>query len=170
MLRSYIRMLLFSLALLVGVQVPGFMLDYEQRVDAHRLESEQSLGGFRRTADQYFEGSLERLLAHYQASEDPVFRSDADSLGILMRRNALFNEEWQALQGPWYEKAWRILVRPNPELRDETLAQYRYQVVLTPAAIAWGVGLGLALAVIMETLALWLSILLYPRRPARRIS
>lgn len=170
MLRSYVRMLLFSVALLVGVQVPGFMLDYEQRVDAHRLESEQSLSGFRRTAEQYFEGSLERLLAHYQASDDPVFRSDADSLGILMRRNALFDEEWQALQGPWYEKAWRILVRPNPELRDETLRQYRYQVVLTPAAIAWGVGLGLALAVILETLALWLSILLYPRRPARRIS
>jgi len=169
MLRSYIRMLLFTLALLVGVQVPGFMLDYEQRVDAHRLESEQSLSGFRRTADQYFDGSLERLLAHYQASDDPVFRSDADSLGLLMRRNALFNEEWQALQGPWYEKAWRILVRPNPELRDETLQQYRYQVVLTPAAIAWGVGLGLGLSVVLETLALWLSILLYPRRPPRRV-
>jgi len=170
MLRSYIRLLLFTLALLVGVQIPGFMLDYEQRVDAHRLESDQALGGFRRTAQQYFEGSLDGLLAHYQTSEDPVFRSDADSLAVLMRRNALFNEEWQALQGPWYQRAWHILVRPNPELRDETLRQYRYQVVLTPEAIGWGVGLGLALAVTVETLALWLSILLYPRRPARRLA
>ena len=110
------------------------------------------------------------MLAHYRASEDPVFRSDADSLGVLLRRNALFNEEWQALQGPWYKRAWHILVRPNSELRDETLQQYRYQVVLTPEAIGWGIGLGLALAITVETLALWLSILLYPRRPARRVS
>ena len=148
MLRSYIRLLLFTLALLVGVQIPGFMLDYEQRVDAHRLESDQALSGFRRTAQQYFEGNLDGLLAHYRASEDPVFRSDADSLGVLLRRNALFNEEWQALQGPWYQRAWHILVRPN----------------------SWGIGLGLALAITVETLALWLSILLYPRRPARRVS
>ena len=86
MLRSYSRLLLFTLALLVGVQIPGFMLDYEQRVDAHRLESDQALSGFRRTAQQYFEGNLDGLLAHYRASEDPVFRSDADSLGVLLRR------------------------------------------------------------------------------------
>jgi hypothetical protein len=47
MLRSYLRLILFTLGLLVGVQVPGFIEDYAKRVDAHRLEAEQGLKGFR---------------------------------------------------------------------------------------------------------------------------
>ncbi|KAF1071934.1 MAG: hypothetical protein GAK45_00384 [Pseudomonas citronellolis] len=36
MLRSYIRLVLFTLGLLIGVQIPGFIKDYAVRVDAHR--------------------------------------------------------------------------------------------------------------------------------------
>ena len=54
MLRSYLRLLLFTFGLLVGVQVPGFITDYSQRLEAHRLEAEQSLKGFRATAQKFF--------------------------------------------------------------------------------------------------------------------
>ena len=47
MLLSYLRLVLFAVGLLVGVQVPGFIDDYGSRVAAHRLESEQGLKGFR---------------------------------------------------------------------------------------------------------------------------
>ena len=38
MLRSYLRLTLFALGLLLGVQVPGFIDDYANLVEAHRLE------------------------------------------------------------------------------------------------------------------------------------
>jgi uncharacterized membrane protein len=50
MFRSYLRLVLFAFGLLVGVQVPGFITDYQQRADAHRNEALQSLQGFRATA------------------------------------------------------------------------------------------------------------------------
>ncbi|HAQ28087.1 MAG TPA: DUF2937 domain-containing protein, partial [Pseudomonas sp.] len=41
MLRSYLRLTLFALGLLVGVQVPGFIEAYAQHVEARRLEAQQ---------------------------------------------------------------------------------------------------------------------------------
>ncbi|GLZ88359.1 hypothetical protein Pres01_44100 [Metapseudomonas resinovorans] len=154
MLRSYLRLVLFTLGLLIGVQVPGFIEDYAQRVDAHRLEAEQGLKGFRETAQRFFQGDLVALVAHYRASDDPVMRSDADSIAHLVARNELMQREWQALQGPWYQRAWHVLATANPELRQETLAAYSYQLLLKPEAIAWGLGAGLLLAWVVESILL----------------
>ncbi|WP_342244397.1 DUF2937 family protein [Pseudomonas sp. OTU5201] len=154
MLRSYLRLILFTLGLLVGVQVPGFIEDYAQRVDAHRLEAEQGLKGFRETAQRFFEGDLDALVAHYRASADPVMRSDADSVALLVTRNDLMQREWRALQGPWYQRAWHVLTMANPELRQETLTAYSYQLLLKPEAIAWGLACGLLLAWLLESLLL----------------
>ena len=77
MLRSYLRLTLFALCLLLGVQVPGFIDDYAKRVEAHRLESQQSLKGFQETARNFFKGDMDALVAHYRVSDDPVMRSDA---------------------------------------------------------------------------------------------
>lgn len=37
MLLSYLRLVLFAIGLLVGVQVPGFINDYAKRVEAHQI-------------------------------------------------------------------------------------------------------------------------------------
>jgi len=157
MLRSYLRLTLFALGLLVGVQVPGFVDDYVKRVEAHRLEAEQGLKGFRETAQRFFQGDLDALVAHYRASDDPVMRSDAQSVGYLVSRAALLGREWQALQGPWYSQAWHVAVAADHELRKETLNAYRYQVLFAPEAIAWGIGCGLLLAWLVEAALLLLA-------------
>ena len=81
MFRSYLRLLLFTFGLLVGVQIPGLINDYTQRVEAHLLESREGLMGFNQTAQRFFNGDLQALVRHYRASDDPVFNSDADSIG-----------------------------------------------------------------------------------------
>jgi hypothetical protein len=153
-LRSYLRLGLFALGLLIGVQVPGFIQSYSDRVEAHRLESEQALKGFRDTAQRFFKGDLDALVAHYRVSDDPVFRSDADSLNLLLERSSRWNAQWLALQGPWYARAWHVLVAADRELLAETHQAYRYQVLLAPEAIAWGVGCALLLAWLIESLLL----------------
>ena len=40
MLLSYLRLVLFAIGLLVGVQVPGFINDYAKRVEAHLIEAQ----------------------------------------------------------------------------------------------------------------------------------
>ena len=160
MFRSYLRLLLFTFGLLAGVQVPGLIDSYTQRVEAHLLESRQALKGFQQTAERFFNGDLQALVRHYRTSNDPVFNSDANSIESLLLRNRVLEREWQNLQGPWTSRTWHVLVTPDPQLRDETLKGYTYQVLLVPEAMAWGIGLGLVLALVIESLLLLLGRLL----------
>lgn len=160
MFRSYLRLALFALGLLVGVQVPGFINDYSKRVDAHRIEAEQGLNGFRQTAERFFKGDLVALVGHYQASADPVMRSDAQSLGTLVERSAFLEREAKAMQGAWYAQVWHLATAADHELIEETLSAYRYQVLLAPEAIAWGIACAMLLAWLLESLALLVGMLL----------
>lgn len=170
MLRSYLRLALFAVGLLVGVQVPGLINDYTQRVDAHRIEAQRGLQGFSDTAQQFFSGDMQALVAHYRASADPVFRSDAESIGTLLSRSQMLEREWLALQGPWYAKAWHVLVQADPQLRQETLDSYSYQVLLVPEAIAWGIVCALVLAWVVECVILFVGwTLWFGRRRAKAV-
>ena len=157
MFRGYLRLVLFGLGLLVGVQVPGFIDDYGKRVAAHRAESEESLTGFRETAARFFNGDLSALVSHYRASTDEVMRSDAQSVEHLVRRAELLENEWLAMQGPWYAQIWHLATDADQALLQETYDAYTYQVLLAPQAIAWALGVGLLLAWLVELLALGLG-------------
>ncbi|EIK51664.1 hypothetical protein YO5_13123 [Stutzerimonas stutzeri TS44] len=169
MLRSYLRLLLFAFGLLVGVQVPGFIDAYAQRVEAHRQEAQRGLQGFRDTAQRFFDGDLNALVEHYRASDDAVIQSDARSLEALVQRMRLLDREWQAMQQPWFVRSWHVLLGADRELRRETLAGYRYQVLLAPEAIAWGLGCALLLAWLVESVLLALSFPLRQRRRRHRL-
>mgnify|MGYP000869324099 CR=1 FL=1 len=154
MFRGYLRLVVFGLGLLLGVQVPGFIDDYSKRVDAHRAESEQSLSGFRETAHRFFKDDLDALVAHYRASTDAVMRSDADSVNRLVVRANLLEDEWLAMHGPWYTQVVHLMTSADPELLQETVDAYTYQVLLAPQAIAWGLGCALVLAWLVELIVL----------------
>ncbi|UFH48093.1 DUF2937 family protein [Pseudomonas sp. KNUC1026] len=154
MLRSYMRLIVFAACLLLGVQWPGLLNDYTTRVQAHLNEARASLQGFSDTAGKFFGGDLQALVQHYQSSDDPVFRSDAQSVATLVAREQTLSLEWSALQGRWYERSWHVLTQADAQIRDETLQGYNYQVPLSPEAIGWGVGLAVALALAFE----WLMI------------
>ncbi|MFK8330151.1 DUF2937 family protein [Pseudomonas sp. BJa5] len=161
MFRSYLRLLLFTFGLLVGVQIPGLINAYGQRVEAHLLESREGLKGFEETARRFFNGDLQALVRHYRSSDDPVFNSDANSIDSLLIRNRLFEREWQILQGSWLERTWHVLVRADSQLREETLKGYSYQILLAPEALAWGLSCALLLALAVESLLLllgWLAL------------
>ena len=50
-----------------------------------------------------------------------------------------------------------MLVQADPQLREETLNGYSYQILLVPEAIGWGVGAGFVLAFLVESLLLGLG-------------
>lgn len=154
MLRSYLRLILFTCGLLLGVQVPGLINDYSQRVQAHLLESREGLKGFEQTAQRFFNGDLQALVRHYRASDDPVFQSDAESIDSLVSRNRMLESEWQALQGGWAGRTWHVLTQPDPAIREEALKGYSYQILLTPEAATWGLACALVFALLVESVLL----------------
>jgi len=152
MLLSYLRLVLFAAGLLIGVQVPGFINDYAKRVEAHLIEAQTGLRGFQGTAEQFFKGDLQALVAHYRASDDPVFRSDADSLSTLLNRQTALDKQFQAMQGPWYIRFLQVVLAADPDIRKETWNGYSYQILLTPEAMIWGMSGALLLSFGIECL------------------
>lgn len=169
-MRSYLRMILFALGLLAGVQLPGLVDLYYQRLDARLQQADLSLAPFQRTADQHFDGDLAALIAHYAASQDPVFTQDATSLNTLVSQQQRLQRELAFQGAPWYRQLSHLLLQPDPQLWQDTLHNYSYVVPLKQAAIFCGLSAGLLAALLGDLL---LGLVLLPfrtRQPAPRHS
>jgi Protein of unknown function (DUF2937) len=150
MLRGYLRLVVFALGLLVGVQAPGFVDQYAKRVSAHYLEAQHGFAGFQQAANQYFNGDVNALVAHHLASSDAVFKGEAKTIGDLFARIRALSAELAALSGPSIARLVHIIVKPDQDILQETAAAYSYAVPLSPDAIAYGVITGLLLALAVE--------------------
>jgi hypothetical protein len=153
-LGSYLRLILFALGLLIGVQVPGFIDQYVKRVSAHQLEVARDFNGFQETADRNFGGSVEALVEHNIKSGDRAFQDEGATIRTMYERLTALTMELAALKGPLIQQIFHIMLHPNREILDETRAAYSYTVPLTPAAVASGLVTGTLLAVMIEAMFL----------------
>ena len=99
LLKTYSRLLIFAGGLLLGIQVPNFVDQYERRIDAHYLEVNANISGFQSTADLPFSGDMEALIAYYADSNDLVFESDAQSIRSIVDRYDRISNEREVLSG-----------------------------------------------------------------------
>jgi len=164
MLANYLRLIAFAFGLLIGVQVPGFVDQYVKRVSAHQIEVSRNFAGFQDTANQYFGGNVEALIAHHAASDDPPFRDEGHTIQAMYQRLKDFTAELAALQGSLIRQIFHVALRPNREIFSETRTEYSYTVPLNLPAIATGIIIAVVLAALVEALLLGLLRLLRPRR------
>lgn len=149
---DYLRLTLFSVGLLLGLQIPALVDQYQKRVDAHLTEARQNLAGFQSTADRYFDGSVEKLVVHYTQSDDPIFRQDANNIRAIYDNVKRYQAEMDSLLQGDIVAVMHVLFNAEPRLMEETLNQYTYAVVLSPQALVWGLILAFVFAVIVESL------------------
>ena len=150
LLKTYSRLFIFACGLLLGIQVPNFVDQYERRIDAHYLEVSANISGFKSTADLLFSGDMEALITYYAKSNDLVFESDAQSIrGIVDRYNRISNEQ-QALSRNSLAAAMHVLLYADDEFLDETFEQYGYTVPLNMLAVEWGLAIALLLTIAID--------------------
>jgi hypothetical protein len=164
MLRHYLRLVVFTVGLLFGVQAPGFVDQYAKRVSAHYLEVKHNFAGFQQAADQYFNGDVAALVAHHLASPDPVFKGEAKTIGALFARIKTLAAELDALSGSSVSRLIHVVVNPNREILQETSAAYSYTVPLSPDAIVYGISAGLVVSLAIELVLAGLLSLIWHRR------
>jgi hypothetical protein len=148
--RAYLRLVLFGLGLLIGVQVPGFIDQYSKRVSAHYSEAQKNFAGFQINADQYFSGSVEALITHHEASSDPVFKDEAKTVAALYTRIKNLARELEAMDRPLPSRIVHVVFYPDKEILEETITAYSYTVPLNPDAILCGLVAGLLVALLVE--------------------
>lgn len=149
---DYFRLSIFAVGILLGVQIPAFVDQYEKRVDAHLIEAKEILKGFQFTANRYFDGNIDRLIDHYKNSKDPVFIADADNIQLIVNRVAMLEGEFQSLQTTSLDKIWHVTTRADSGLRQDTFNVYSYSIVMDRFSIAFGCIFSLIVIVLIDLL------------------
>ena len=147
---DYFRLILFCSGLLIGIQVPAVVDQYEKRIDAHLSEALQILAGFQQTADRYFDGSVQNLVKHYENSDDPVFNNDARNIRFISERVATLQAEAETLQQHALWRVLHVVTSPDKQIIQQTMQQYSYMILIDPQALIWGVICGFLIATLLE--------------------
>jgi hypothetical protein len=134
----YFLIVVACAALLVGIQVPNFVDQYEQRLDAHFIEAATNLRGFQEIADRYFGGSLDALIEKHEASDDNVFRDEAKPIKEIYLRYLRFKAEKQALDTEHAGKVAHLLAYGDRELLSETYTNYSFAMLLNRTSVLSG--------------------------------
>jgi len=150
LLKTTSRLFIFAGGLLLGIQVPNFVDQYERRIDAHYLEVSANISGFQSTADLLFSGDMEALIAYYADSNDLVFESDAQSIRSIVDRYNRISSEREALSGNIFAAVMHVILVADDEFIDETFDQYGYTVPLNLFAVAWGLAIAFFLTIAID--------------------
>jgi hypothetical protein len=152
-LYRYLLIVIACGSLLLGLQIPNFIDQYQKRLDAHLQEVQTNLKGYQGIADRDFQGSLEALIRKHKESDDPVFRDEAGPIEAMYLRWTHFDAQRNALQTSLPQQAWFLLLHGDRDLLRETWASYTFAAPLNGTALLSGFGLTAALLLIIEVLS-----------------
>lgn len=155
--RNYLRLCVFFIAALVGLQVPGFKNDYGHALRSAYSEAQLNMAPFERDAEKFFDGSVEKLLAHYQKSDDPVYAKGGENLALLLERE---NELEAALDDFGTHPYVHLLKSPILSISKQVWNNYTPQIQLDTEALVSSVVFALLVSWTIEALFLMLIIAL----------
>ena len=124
-LYRYLMILVACIALLLGLQIPNFVDQYQKRVDAHLREVTVNL---------------------------QPFQEEGAAIEKMVQRKLHFEADLAALQVSLPLKAWHVLIHGDREMIDEALGQYSYNVPLNQDALIFGAGAALVILLLVESL------------------
>ena len=168
LLKEYTIRLVFTAGILFGVQVPNFIDQYTQKISAHYLEAVENFSGFQATADKFHEGSVEALIQRHEASNDPVFKAEAEPIKEIYFRIQIFTSELKSLNTNLLGKIFHVAFKSDRGVLKETVSEYSATVPLNTDAVICGLGLGMASALVCDLFFFVLS-WVFGRRFRRRI-
>ena len=166
-LLDYIRFAVFVAGVLIGVQIPDFVDQYGNSLNARVSESANSVSEFQDDADKYFNGDMNKLVEHYDNKSDPVIISGGESIGALVSRNQFLVAAQKRFSQSAYAAYLHVFVSPVEEIRNDVWNNHTYKVVLNVSAIFIGILFGFITSGLFELaiLLLGLAIQVFNRKP-----
>jgi hypothetical protein len=160
--------LVFATGLLLGVQAPGFVDQYEKRINAHYLEVNDNFKGFQDIANRFHGGNIESLIKKHDDSGDSTFRAEAEPLRRIFERKIRFERELQAMQTSLIGKVKHIALAGDRETIQETWTNYSINFPLNTSAILFGLTVALISTIAFQMLIILFSKLLVMARHVKQ--
>ncbi|MDN2662467.1 DUF2937 family protein [Psychromonas sp. 14N.309.X.WAT.B.A12] len=151
-IKRYSLQLVFTLSLLVGLQLPSFLHQYETRLQGHFAEAQLQLAKFQSLADLYFEGDLGALIQQHRDSNENVFRDEAEVISANYQRVQTLKIQINELQQPLWHRLFRLTQQVNSPIIKQTWQNYQANIVLNQQAIIVGVSVAIILMLLLEVI------------------
>jgi hypothetical protein len=152
LLQRYSLKLVFVLGLLIGLQLPNFLQQYEHRLDAHYQEAKRQLQQYQDLAELYFQGDLSALLIEHEKSTVELFRTEAKVIEKLQKRVDYLQEKKNTLQGPLVNRLYFLVTELSSPIMLETKENYNAEIALNRDSIVVGITLALICTLSLELL------------------
>lgn len=149
-IKRYSFLIVFTLSLLLGLQAPNFLQQYEMRLQGHYAEAKLQLAQFQSLADAYFEGDLQALIQKHKSSQVALFRDEAFVIEQSYLRVQMLQQKIEGIKQP----VWQRLSALSHEIADpivqEAWAGYQANIVLNKQAIVVGLTLAVLVMLLLE--------------------
>lgn len=136
--RRYLTVVVACIGLLIGLQLPSFVDQYEKRVDAHLREVLANFQPIQEVANKYTNGSIEQLIEMHRKSDKKAFQDEGTAIENIYQRKLRFEAEAAALKTSLPYKILHVLFHYDRDILDETISQYSYTVPLNQDALIVG--------------------------------
>jgi hypothetical protein len=140
------RVVLVSAAVAGGL-VPGFIAQYRQRLGGRLDQARLDLDPWKKLADQFYQGDIDKLIQYHLASTNPTFHSEATIIRGLVATVHQLQSAVDALHGSLYSQVAYLALHADTGIARATLADWVPTFALS--------GEGLVFALVFAVL-LWL--------------
>lgn len=160
-IKRYSLQLVFTLSLLLGLQLPNFLQQYELRLQGHFAEAKQQLAQYQTLADQYFSGDLQTLVKHHKNSAERVFRDEAVLIDNSHKRVQYLQQQIDNLTQPIWYRLGLLPQQIQQPIFQEAWKGYQANILLNQQAIIVGVSVAVLLMLTLELTLFILKRLIY---------
>jgi hypothetical protein len=128
-----------------GGCVPGFIVQYRQRVGGRLDQVVQDLAPFRAIAARFHGGSLDALIRDHLASAERTFHAEGAAIQGMVNAELRLRGMLEALQGGAWQQLQYIVTHPDRDLLRSTWSAYVPAFTLDLQGIVMAMVIGVAL-------------------------
>jgi hypothetical protein len=151
-LYRYFIVVVACIALLIGLQIPNFVDQYQKRVNAHLREVTINLQPFQEIANKYFGGDIQKLIELHRTSTEKPLQEEGTAIEKMLARKLRFETDIAALNTNLPLKVLHVLFHGDREMLNEVISQYSYAVPLNQDALIFGACVALIFLFLLEML------------------
>jgi Protein of unknown function (DUF2937) len=150
LLRGFLDRLLLVAAVVAGGLVPGFIIQYRQRLGGRLDQARLDLAPWQKLADQYQHGDLSALIGYHLKSPDPTFRAEGAVIQSLQHSVDDLQAAAAALHTGLFRQVAYLFGHADPSLVRATWADWVPSFSLSGEGIAFALSFALALWLLFQ--------------------
>src|SRR5215469_7557653 len=144
LLRGLLDRFLLVCAVVAGGLVPGYIVQYRQRLGGRLDQAQHDLAAWQQLADEYYQGDIERLIRYHLESSDPEFHAEGAVIRSLVTTVQQLQNAVDALQGSLFHQAEYLALHADPGLARATLHDWVPTFAVSRERIVFALAFALA--------------------------